>query len=71
MSKRTKSGDGGDPAVPTKRSRSYLDPDSTRGKGVAAKLIFPATPKYFMQTLLNNHGKSLGLWVNLIGGSID
>ena len=57
MSKRTKSGDGGDPAVPTKRSRSDPDPASTRGKGAAAKLTFPATNKYFMQTLPNNHGK--------------
>ena len=68
MSKRTKSGDGGDLGVPTKRARSDPDPDSTRGKGAAAKPTFPATPKYFMQMLLNNHGKLSGLRVNLIGG---
>ena len=60
MSKRTKSGGGRDPAVPTKKARSDPDPGSRRGKGAAGKLTFPATSEYFMQTLLNNHGKLLG-----------
>ena len=70
MSKRPKPGSGGDPAVPTKKSRSDLDPESRRGKSAAAKLTFPATPEYFMQTLLNNHGKSLGHRVKWTGGSV-
>ena len=67
MSKRANPGGSGDPAVPTKKARSDPDPDSRRGKCAAAKPTFPATPKYFMQTLPNNYGKSLGLQVNLMG----
>ena len=70
MSKRPKPGSGGDPVVPTKKSRSDQDPESRRGKSAAAKPTFPATPEYFMQMLPNNHGKSLGHQVNWIGGSV-
>ena len=58
MSKRTKAGGGGDPAVPTKKARSDPDP-ARRGKSAAAKPTFPAAPEYFMQTLPNNHGKNV------------
>ena len=63
MSKRPKSGGGGDPAVPTKKARSDPDP-ARRGKSAAAKPTFPAAPEYFKQTLPNNHGKKFGHRVN-------
>ena len=56
MSKRTKSGEGGDPVVPTKKSRSDPDPYFTRGKGGATKLTFPATPEYFISVPMINFG---------------
>ena len=67
MSKRTKSADDGDPGVHAKRSRSDPVPASTREKGAAAKPTFPAASEFFMQTLPNNHGRTLGHQVNWFG----